>query len=113
VASCGLQNAVNGSAAVAQEKGGCLNTVGPTGFLPTASLAAKLGVPAGGVSVAATRQAFESARDAGSQGTYFGPGLWHTALEGLEGAGAATILASKDWRLTDPEVRACGGSVSP
>ena len=102
VSTCGLQFVSNGS--VAMDSVGCLNTVGPAEFLPTVALAAKLGVPAGGVNISATERAFELARDASQAGNMFGPGLFHTALEGFEKSGSGTILASKDWILTDDDV---------
>lgn len=55
VSACGLQFAVNGSGPAA------LSRVS-TGFLPTAALAAKLGVPLGGVSVGATLAVLEQYR---------------------------------------------------
>ncbi len=76
-----------------------------TGFLPTLALAAKLGVPAGGVDVGATRAAFAAARDGGRGAPFAGPGWFANSLHGLEAApgGARSLIVHQDWRLTDAE----------
>jgi hypothetical protein len=74
-----------------------------TGFLPTLALAAKLGVPAGGLDVNATRRAFAAARDAARAQSFAGPGWFANSLRGLEdvSGGARTLIVQQDWRLTD------------
>jgi hypothetical protein len=102
VADCGFEDVHNGTLPASGAGSGCLTSVA-TDFVPSAALAAKLGVPAGGVSLASTRANFERVRDAGRDAgnASYGPGWWHTALRGLETAqaGAGTWVADVGWAL--------------
>ena len=103
VSACGLENVRGGVV----PSGSPINAVA-TGFLPILALAARLGVPAGGVggapAVQATRAAFAAARGAAQSGYYYGAGWFRNAARGLEevGSGAAnTLIASSGWGLRD------------
>lgn len=100
VSACGLQDVTQG----VLPSGTPLNVVATT-FLPTLALAAKLRVPAGGTDVNATLNAFAAARDAARGGTMYGPGWFHNALRGVEGAvgGSRSLISQHDWRLVDQE----------
>ena len=98
--ACRLADVVGGVAPM----GSPLNTVS-TGFLPSISLAAKLGVPAGGVDVNATRRAFSEARDIARDRPYAGPGWFLNSLHGLEDVdgGSRSLIVHGDWKLTDAD----------
>jgi hypothetical protein len=98
--ACALASVAGG----APPRGSPLTAVA-TGFLPTLALAAKLGVPAGGVDARATRAAFAAARDAARSRPFAGPGWFANALGGLEGApgGARSLIVQQNWRLTDAQ----------
>lgn len=98
--ACALADVASGGAPA----GSPLNTVS-TGFLPSLALAAKLGVPAGGVDVNVTRRAFNDARDAARDRPYAGPGWFLNSVRGLEdvAGGSRSLIVHGDWKLTDAD----------
>jgi hypothetical protein len=94
VGACRLQDVVNGTLPADSP----LVRVA-TDFLPTVALAAKLGVPAGGVDSAATAAELVRVRAAGADS----PGWWRAALVPLESVpgGAGTTIAQETWRARD------------
>ena len=127
VSACGLQAVAGG----AVPPGSPLNAV-RTGFLPTAALAARLGVPAGGTNVSATLAQFERLRlaagredladacggaSSSSSGSaesssssaapaFYGGGYFHTnvcPLESVDGGANSTIAGGPNWALRDAQ----------
>lgn len=112
VADCGLQDVYNGTLPTTGSGSVCLNSVF-TDFLPSSALAAKLNIPAGGLSTTATWNHFTYLRDNGynAGNSSYGPGWWHTAMYGLEYSntpeqqgnttGPGTWVANVGWQLID------------
>lgn len=105
---CGLEGVANATLPSSGPGAGCLRTV-DTGFLPTLALAAKLGVPAGGVSLNATAAAFAAARDVTGRGVGNATapgGFWMLSRRGFEspeGGGAGSWIADVTWALRDAD----------
>lgn len=97
VSDCGLQDVHAGAVPPSNT---CLNTV-VADFLPSAALMAKLGVPAGGRNATATASWLEHVTAVGRAGSSYGPGWWHTNLQGIEWTSAHTLSADSGWALWD------------